>query len=266
MTFPIGFSSQGTGMPVVLLHSSMSSKTQWNRLASRLQSSYHVISIDLYGYGETGFPKNQAAFSLQAEVDLVHSLLATVIEDHTPFHLVGHSYGGAVALKLALEKKYRIASLLLYEPVSFHLLEKSDPAFIEIKQIVDQIETMAIEDTESATRLFIDYWNGAGAFHSLPETAQTALTAQIKKVQLDFQALITDSLRLSDLHTLDMPVCLVEGKKSPRSTKRIIDLSAAALPRSIRHEVRGGHMAPITHADEVNDIIVSSLKRAGGGF
>lgn len=144
--------------------------------------------------------------------------------------------------------------------LAFYLLNEDDPAHQEISAVVDAINQGVALDPGEATRLFLEYWNGAGTFDDIPRHAQLALTKEISKVQLDFQALLRDSLRLDDLGRLDFPVCLMSGKRSPLSVRRIVQLLAQALPTATRHTLDAGHMAPITHADEVNRLLSNFLQ------
>ena len=47
-----GYFVAGTGMPVVMLHSSLGSKGQWSVLAEQMSARYRVIALDLCGYGD----------------------------------------------------------------------------------------------------------------------------------------------------------------------------------------------------------------------
>jgi pimeloyl-ACP methyl ester carboxylesterase len=69
----VGVCIEGSGPPVVLLHSSMSSKSQWRKLVKALRDSHRLISIDLYGYGDTAWPRSREAFRLDDEVSLVEN-------------------------------------------------------------------------------------------------------------------------------------------------------------------------------------------------
>ena len=247
--------------PVVLLHSSLSSKQQWNRLVRSLSANYRVITIDLYGYGERRMPAAPENFSIATEIDAVMEQVNEEIGDE-PFHLVGHSYGGAIALRLASEQSMRIRSLALYEPVAFGLLEFGDTARKEVAKLTAAMHRAMESDRARATRLFIDYWSGPGAFARLPEDVKSDFIDRIPKVPLDFQALFGDRLRLADLAALDFPVCLVGGLRSPASTIRITEALALALPNADCHFIDAGHMAPITHADQVNPILTAFLVQA----
>ena len=87
---------EGSGAPVVMLHSSMSSKEQWSRLSTGLNGDFHTIAIDLYGYGDGDYPQNPSSFSLADEALRIDTIITELIgTEH--FHLVGHSYGGATA-------------------------------------------------------------------------------------------------------------------------------------------------------------------------
>lgn len=246
----------GLKTPVVLLHSSLSSKQQWDRLATFMGDAYQVIAIDLYGYGERAMPEPGAPFSLADEVDAVLTHINQKIGRRS-FHLVGHSYGGAIALRLAAERGHRIISLSLYEPVAFFLLDDEDAQRKEVEQLTGQIDRCIDAAPADAARLFIDYWNGPGAFGRLPDPMRDEFVSRIGKVQLDFQALFADRLRLPDLAALDFPVCLMSGRRSPASTRRVAERLAESLPHADRHLLDAGHMAPVTHAAQVNAIIAS---------
>jgi len=257
-------SDRAASVPVVFLHSSMSSKSQWTSLIKLLDPRLAPIALDLHGYGTIPMPANGADFSLTHEIDLVLEAIDRQIGSQTPFHLVGHSYGGAVSLRLAHEQPQRVASLALFEPVAFYVLTQEDPGYQEIRQVIQQIDTDLEHDPRQATRVFIDYWSGANAFDSMPAELQATVTQQIFKVRLDFQALMNEPLRLSHVPALPMPVCLIKGRTSPQSSRRVFAQLAHALPHAQCHEVNGGHMAPITHAHAVNAILDDFLRQRLG--
>jgi pimeloyl-ACP methyl ester carboxylesterase len=70
----VGSRVEGRGVPVVLLHSSMSSKGQWRQLLHRMRDRHQLIAIDLQGYGETSLTQSADSFVLNDEVSLVESV------------------------------------------------------------------------------------------------------------------------------------------------------------------------------------------------
>ncbi len=258
------YTDQGSGTPVILLHSSMSSKAQWGKLCQHLESQFRLIAIDLYGYGDADFPRQPSQFNLQEEADRISGLITMLIGD-APLHLVGHSYGGATALRLAHDIQPQLLSLSLYEPVAFHLLPETDPALDIIHQVAADVERhISDKNISGATGCFIDFWSGAGTYASLDEGRQAAFDKLIRKVVLDFKAGIEESLGLADYRALTLRVCLIRSPDSPLPTRRIAELLGQTLPNHEMHEVHGGHMAPISHAHLVNPVLEQFLVKAEG--
>ncbi|MBB3223415.1 alpha/beta fold hydrolase [Pseudoduganella umbonata] len=246
---------------VVLLHSSMSSRSQWAALMSEHERSYRFLALDLLGYGKAPFPDHamRANFSLAHEVEAVQAALATHLAPDEPFHLVGHSYGGATALRLARTLPARILSLAVFEPVAFHLLDESDAERAEIGAVIAAIETAVTP--EDATRRFIDYWNGPGAFDALTAPVRARFAAQVAKVRLDFTALLGEPATLADMAAIAVPALLLSGRAGPASTRAVVTRLAAALPHATTAQTPGGHMAPVTHAADVNRELAAFLAR-----
>ena len=165
------FHEQGQGRAVVLLHSSMSSKNQWRALEHELRARYRVVSIDLLGYGDSATPRRDGEYRLADEVRHVERILGMVLLPGEPYHLVGHSYGGVIALQVAQRAMHRLASLTLLEPVAVHLMPADDPARVEFDRLGEEVLRHSSNgDPASAAASFIDYW-GTG-FASLPELKQ----------------------------------------------------------------------------------------------
>ena len=238
----------------------MSSRAQWAELSAQLETQFRCIAVDLQGYGKSPFPDVDGPYTLAHETDAVNAAIAARLEPGEPFHLVGHSYGGATALRMARTMRTRVLSLAVFEPVAFHLLPSTDAARREIEAVVASI--LATATPRDATRVFLDYWNGAGAFDAMPAPLQDKFTAQIGKVKLDFQALLGEPAALADLATLDIPSLVLSGQRSPLSTRRLAEQLAAALPNASAMQTRGGHMAPITHGAVVNPLIAAFLAGA----
>jgi len=245
---------------VVLLHSSLSSRNQWAALMAAQEANYRFIAIDLLGYGKSAFPTEAAAagYTLAHEADAVAAALTAQLDAGEPFHLIGHSYGGATALRLARQMRQRVLSLAVFEPVAFHLLPEGDAGRQEIEAVVASIN--AEHGAEGAARVFIDYWNRPGAFDTLPEVQRARFSAGIAKVKLDFIALLGEPATLDDMGALDLPALVLAGSKGPASTRRVAEALAGALPDARFALTPGGHMAPITHADAVNPQLLEFLE------
>jgi pimeloyl-ACP methyl ester carboxylesterase len=242
------------GNNVICLHSSMSTSRQWRGLVERLRHSYRVDAIDLHGYGDGPAYSGVSPLSLQREV----SLLAQLVEElDGPIHLVGHSYGGAVAIKAAQTFGRRINSLTLYEPVIFAALFSSMPTPAAASEVTLLIEKMQTDYRAGglfrAAQRFIDYWSGPGAWEAMPFDTQLRLSKKVPVVLGNFEALVSEPDALAGLARLQIPTLYLSGSESPASVRAISDLLQRELPHAVRQRFDGmGHMGPITHGDTVN--------------
>jgi pimeloyl-ACP methyl ester carboxylesterase len=87
---------------VVALHCSLSSGLQWARLAETLGDKFQFIAPDISGYGHAG-PSIDPPATLAHEIELINDRLGEAVG---PIHLVGHSYGGAIAFETATDSPF----------------------------------------------------------------------------------------------------------------------------------------------------------------
>jgi pimeloyl-ACP methyl ester carboxylesterase len=259
----IEYVEQGSGEPVMLLHSSGSSGAQWRALIERLSSRFRVIAPDLYGYGASANWSGSSVFSLDQEAALVLALLGRVDE---PAHLVGHSYGGAVALNIARTRGDLVRSLSVIEPVAFHLLRGGAPlddaALQEITDITATVvRALACGDYAGGYGDFVDYWSGGGTWAAIPAAKREALAPQLRKVALDFHATLHEPATIDQFRMMAVPTLVLQGALTKLPTQRICERLFAALPEARMTTISGaGHMLPISHRTEVNDLIVAQLE------
>ncbi len=258
----LSWSEQGSGPAVVLLHSSLASKAQWRLLAERLAPTHRTLAIDLLGYGDAPAPGDFDTFTLAAEVQRVQALIGQRLRPGERFHLIGHSFGGAVALRLAQAEAQRVVSLALFEPTSFHLVPEGDTAIAPVRALAESL--VADPDPDEAvsqTQRFMDFWNGADSFATLPEARRAALVRVMPKARYDFRALIDDPQRAPALARLRVPTCLIVGRHSPACAQRVAAVLEQVLPAAQVHHVPTGHMGPLTHPELVNPYFAAFVRR-----
>lgn len=177
-------------------------------------------------------------------------------------HLVGHSFGGAVALHVARMRPDLLSSLVVIEPVAFHLLPGNDPeALAEIAGVAaDVAKALASGDYFEGMARFVDYWSGPGAWETVPPEKRSGFAARLGKVALDFEATFSEPAELGDFRAMTLPTLVVQGTRSPRPTRRICQLLAQVMPDAQVATLEGaGHMVPITHREAVSALLAAHL-------
>jgi pimeloyl-ACP methyl ester carboxylesterase len=252
----------GRGAPVVCVHASGGSSSQWRALMDRLGDRFRTLAVDLYGSGRSPQWPGGRPMTLADEVALLGPVLGAAGER---YHLVGHSYGGAVALAAALAAPSRVLSVAVFEPVLFSLLMLEDPDQPAAREITavrdDTIAALERGDPEASGSRFVDYWMGPGTWAALPEPRRAGLAAAMGSVRPEWEAAFREPAPLSAFARLDTPVLYLTGSDSPASARGVARILTRTLPRVTAVEVEGvGHMAPVTHADRINALIERHLE------
>lgn len=223
--FPVGCADTGTGHPVLMLHCSGSDHRHWDRVIAAWGgldiAPRRFLRPELFGCGQTARWPGSRPMTLRDQVALAATAIAGL---DTPVDLVGHSFGGAVALKLALSMPEHIRSLTLVEPAACFLLVQegahADRLFGEIAGLGQAMRHGAMAGTprarQDAMGRFVDYWNGPGKWKSLPPAARQAMAAMTDVIAAEFVALLTEATRLADCRRMAIPTLLVCGGRSPK--------------------------------------------------
>jgi pimeloyl-ACP methyl ester carboxylesterase len=107
----------------VLLHSHGLSGGQWRKLTGDLVAhGFRVLAVPLAGHGRSEPWPEPKPFSFAIDVERVGEVVRAV----QPAHVVGHSYGGLIALHVARGVPGGVATLSLFDPVAFGVLDADE--------------------------------------------------------------------------------------------------------------------------------------------
>ncbi|MBA2399095.1 MAG: alpha/beta hydrolase [Bradyrhizobium sp.] len=259
------FSRNNAGATVVALHCSLGSGRQWAKLGTELGANAKLIAPDLIGYGSSACLLD-LPLTLAQEVQALREHLR---QTNGPIHLVGHSYGGAIAFKIATDPIYahRIRSLSLIEPVLPTLLLESAPD----RRLHDQFAGLAREVQQDiwngsaleAIDRFCEFWNGSGPRELLSPAVRIRMIEHAERLAFDFAAAFAEANVTMEAASLRVPTLLFSGGQSPNLTQRIVRRLTAIMDGvEIRHLPDAGHMLAMTHAADINPVIADHIARA----
>jgi pimeloyl-ACP methyl ester carboxylesterase len=254
----VDFLEAGTSGPlVILVHSSVAGARQWRRLMEELKDQFRVRAVNLFGYGKTPSWPDHRPQTLDDQARLVE---AAVPNDADRVILVGHSFGGSVAMAAAARMKGRVERLVLLEAIPFSLLaqEGRSDAFAEAQALRDAVKQFGARGAwQEAAERFADYWNGPGTWLKTTPERRATFAEAMKPNVFEWDAVMNEETTADEwAQLLPRETLMVSDPKTVRPVREIAAILRSACPDWVYREVSGaGHMAPLTHPDLVNPIV-----------
>ncbi|MEL6960909.1 MAG: alpha/beta hydrolase [Pseudomonadota bacterium] len=242
----------GQGDPRLLLHCSLGVSDMLLPLVRALPAAENIL-VDLPGHGRSPEWRDAVRDGDYPSV----TIAGAIAELSGPTHIVGHSYSGAVALRLAVERPDLVSRLTLIEPVLF-AATRGSAAYADYEDIFAPFaKAWAQGDREGAARAFIGLWGFGVPWEETPTAQRRAIVDRIHLIPAAAGFLERDETGiLSHLSKISCPVDLVQGSDSPTIVSSILDVLETDLPNASRHVIEGaGHMVPITHARAVAEAL-----------
>ena len=240
MTAPVWFEVAGdeTSPSAAVVHGSMDRSAGLLRLSRRLDATHRVLRYDRRGYGrsvDVGPP-----WTVEANVADLEGLLASTTS--APTVVIGHSFGGNVALALASRRPDLVSAVVVYEtPLSWLDWWPSDSA---------GAAAMASENAGDAAEAFMRRLVGDAIWERLPASKRAERRAE-------GAAMVGE---LADLRRqaawsgtdIDMPVLALCGEHARPHHRTAMEHLSSMIPQCRFGVVPGaGHAGPHTHADAV---------------
>jgi pimeloyl-ACP methyl ester carboxylesterase len=243
----------GQGPAVLLLHAGIADRTMWSEYLQPLAGAgFRVVAADLPGFGQAAAPALEDA----PWNDVLATMDALNIERAT---LVGNSFGGAVALRVAALAPQRIGALALISSPAPGV----DPS--PALAAAWQSEEAALErgDIDAAVDAVLKAWLAVDA-----PAALRGRVAEMQRRAFELQIGVAGAPEGDDplesdpdgLSRVGAPALIAVGEHDMPDFHLAAEALARALPGARRSELAGaGHLAPLEQPEQFRDMLLSFL-------
>jgi pimeloyl-ACP methyl ester carboxylesterase len=237
------YEEQGKGPPVLLLHGFGASTYTWRHITPELARTHRVIAVDFKGFGQSDKPFDER-YSVLDQAELIAQLIED--KDLRDLTIVGHSFGGGVALRLALEANTRlggrIARLVLLDsiayqqqiPVFFRLLEVPLVSQVGVRMVPAEMQTrvalqIAYHDDSKIDPEEVEIYAAplktAAGKHAIVQSARQIVPKDIDTLPERFKTITLPTLILWCDHDRIVPldVGIKLRRTLPNSTLRLVE-------------------------------------------
>ena len=243
---------EGAGSPLLLIHGFTGTANGWTPIAEALAQDRRVIRVDLLGHGLSSSPADASRYSLpRAADDLLAFLDNLGVKDVS---VAGYSFGGRVALHLALAAPKRVRALIL-ESTSPGIAEASER---KARRASDEALAQKLE--KEGIESFVDHWERIPLFATqerLPADVRDAVRSERLRQS---PTGLANSLRgagagaqeylLPRFAELTMPVLVIAGSLDEKYCRIASDMHAALPSSRLRIVEDAGHNVHLEKPDE----------------
>jgi pimeloyl-ACP methyl ester carboxylesterase len=258
----LNYVEQGQGEAVVFIHGTFSDHRVWEGHRERIAKRYRYIALDQRYFGTAPWTDTGAKYSVSTHADDLAMFIDRL--GVGPVHLVGFSYGGAVALVVAARRPDLVRSMFLYEPALGTIV--TDPSAQKIlaeerKGLGPSVAASKSNDQAMAVRLFVDWVDDQrGNFDELSAKTRQVLLENARTLPPQFAAPPPPVVPCAQLGQLKVPVTIGKGQQSRPYFTVLADATHQCMPGS-RLVVfpNARHMAPVKNTAAINAAILAHL-------
>lgn len=260
--YGIDYHESGEGSPVLFVPGSFSTPAAWLGLWKWLPPGYRFVATSLLGYGATEETRGPGDCGIAHEMRVVEAVANRI---GAPFHLVGHSFGGAVALATALGGAVEVLSIATFEANPLNLLREHAELFGTMRRMSAAFETAYHAGERDAAGRIIDFWGGAGSFAAMPESVRENCRATAFANVLDWRTAYGFDATMADYARLAIPALVVRGGRANPAMVAITEALEAGLPNVRAAVIDGaGHFLITTHARDCGELLAGFLAEVAG--
>lgn len=248
---------RGSGPAVLLLHAGIADRTMWSEHLEPLAAAGHrVVAVDLPGFGEAIVGEGEQA----PWMDVLEAMDGLGIEDAA---LVGNSFGGAVALRVAVVAPARVSALAL---ISSPAPDAAPSAELEAAWAAEEA-AMARGDLDGAVDAVVSAWTLPDAPPALRERiAAMQRRAFVLQAQAGDVSEAPDPLEqnLHALGQLQMPTLVAWGAHDMSDFRDAAYVLSRSIPLARREVIEdAGHLAPLETPDAFRSLLLDFLRQTG---
>jgi len=240
------------GEPAMLVHGSWGDHHNWDRVVPALSASLRVATYDRRGHSQSERPAGQGR--IDEDVEDLAGLIKEVFGG--PVHVIGGSFGAAIALRLATQHPELIRSLVAHEPPLFGLLQDDptmQPLLAAVRERIDAVvDLLRRGDNEGGARRFVEtIAYGPGTWDQMPAPARECFIFNAPTWLDELQEPESLTMDLAELAGFNAPALLTLGGASPPFFPLVVKRVAAAVPYARQHVYpEAGHVPHLSHPDE----------------
>jgi pimeloyl-ACP methyl ester carboxylesterase len=261
----IDYDESGAGPTVVLVPGSCSTSAAWRPVIGAWNGQFRAVTTSLLGYGGTAERRTAGDPSISYELEVVESVVRAA---GGGVHLVGHSFGGLVALAVALRGRVSLASLTVVEAPAAELLRACGELELygAFQQMTDSYFARFATGNADAIAGMIDFYGGAGTFASWPPRLRGYAIETTPVNILDWASAYGFPLSAATLAAIDVPTLIVRGGASHPAVQRANALLRAHVSGAALATIDGAaHFMIATHADALAKRIAEHVHCAEPG-
>jgi pimeloyl-ACP methyl ester carboxylesterase len=259
----IDYDESGAGPTLVLVPGSCSTGAAWRPVTAAFAGQFRCVATSLLGYGGTAERRSADDPSIFHETEVVESVIRKA--GGGAVNLVGHSFGGLVALAVALRRRVALASLVVVEAPAAELLAGCGELehYRAFRQMTDRyFESFAAGNAEAVAEM-IDFYGGAGTFASWPPRLRDYAVETTPVNILDWASAYGFPLSAPLLAAIDIPVLIIRGGASQPAVQRANALLGECVTGAALATVdAAAHFMIATHANAVANLIAEHVHGA----
>ena len=257
----------GRGEALLMVHGSLDGMDSFKRQYGDLGTCFSVVSLSRRFHPPSTEAPQEGVYALHQHAEDLHAVIRE-LNLNSP-HIVASSYGGYVALALALRHPEAVRSLVLGEPPMLRLLHRTPEghkAFEAFRRETIEPARFLFRrgDIKGGVRRFVDGIRGEqGAFDAMPEGARDKLMEFAPELRLELTTdldIFMPDITCDQLRQVRAPTLLLTGEQSPALFQIIVDQLERCIPNARRAEIpRAGHAMHIGNADAYNRAVLTFL-------